>query len=570
MASVLRTLTAAIPGSLATLLLTACVTAERIEEEALVRTSEIQILALNDFHGNLVAPEAPTRWHDSAGMREDRLGGAAELGATLNGLRDGHTHTITVAAGDLIGASPLESAYFLDEPAIMALNAIGLDLAAVGNHEFDRGTAELRRMQEGGCDRHGSREPCLLDRPFAGARFTYLAANVLDEAGRSFFPGTAIRDFGGVRIGFIGMTLKDTDTLVAPSATAGYRFADEAETANALAQELRTEGADAVILLIHEGGRVDPFFNADGCPGLTGPIVPILDALDPAIGLVISGHTHAAYICRRPAADGSPRLLTSAGRYGNFVTDIRVQLDPDAMQVTGFAAVNHPVPANGAGQAEIAALVERYVAAAAPVASRIAGRIDGTLEPRSDDRDYALANLVADAQLARTAATETGGAQFAFINSGGLRGQLLPASDGSVSYGQIFALQPFGNRLVVLELSGEQVRRVLEQQFTDGSPASLRQSLLVPSGTLRYRFNRDAPPGSRVGEIMLDGEPLDPRASYRVTVNNFLASGGDGFSVFAEGHVLADGGLDLDALEAFIAKGVQIPPLGRISEEPSP
>ena len=555
-----------LPSLVMALLLAGCATSNPAIGEGAAPTREIQILALNDFHGNLVAPEAPVHWHDGADMQEARLGGAAQLGATLARLRAGQAQSITVAAGDLIGASPLESAYFLDEPAIMALNGIGLELAAVGNHEFDRGTAELRRIQDGGCDQHGSREPCLLDRPFAGASFTYLAANVLDDAGKPFFPGTAMRDFGGVRVGFIGMTLKDTDSLVSPSATAGYRFADEAETANALAQELRAGGADAVVLLIHEGGRVDPFFNVSACPGLSGPIVPILDALDPAIGLVVSGHTHAAYVCQRPAADGSPRLLTSAGRYGNFVTNIRLALDPAAGQPPAFSAINHPVHAEGAEQADVAALVGRYTEAAAPVAARVAGRIDGPLEPRRGDSDYTIANLVADAQLAHTAAPEAGGAQFAFINSGGLRGQLVPASDGSVTYGQIFALQPFGNTLVVLELSGDQVRRVLEQQFNDDSPATLRQSLLVPSSAMSYRYNRNLPPGSRIGAILLHGTPLDPATRYRVAVNNFLASGGDGFSVFSEGRIVADGGLDLDALEAFIARGVQAPDAGRIMD----
>ncbi len=529
---------------------------------------EIQILALNDFHGNLVAPEAATSWHDGQAMRQDLLGGVAQMGAALAQLRQGQAHSITVAAGDLIGASPLESAYFLDEPSIMALGAIGLDLAAVGNHEFDRGVAELRRMQDGGCGKNTLRTPCALDR-FSGAGFDYLAANVLDEGGQTLFPGTAMREFGGVKLGFIGMTLKGTDTLVAPSATAGYRFADEAETANRLAQELNGQGADAIVLLIHEGGRVDPFLNATGCPSLSGSIVPILDNLDPLIGLVVSGHTHAAYVCDRPARDGSPRLLTSAGRYGNFVTDIRLTIG-GAGQTPRFAALNHPVRADGAEQADVAGLVRRYVDAAAPISARIAGRIHGPLDPRKGDTDYALANLVADAHLAYTVDPAKGGAQMAFINSGGLRGQLVPAADGSLTYGQIFAFQPFGNVLTVLELTGDQLRRALEQQFTTDSPAIFRQSMLIPSHTLNYRYDRKTPVGSRVTAITLQGVPIDPAGRYRVTVNNFLASGGDGFSVLAEGRVVADGSLDLDALQAFIADGVQVSGPGRITDGTAP
>ena len=224
----------------------------------------------------------------------------------------------------------------------MALNRLGLGLASVGNHEFDRGTVELRRMQQGGCDKNTLREPCQLDRPFEGAKFTYLAANVLDAQGETLFPGTAMREFGGVKVGFIGMTLKETGILVSPAGTAGYRFADEAETANALAAKLRAEGADAVVLLIHQGADVDPIYNTGECPELSGDILPILDRLDPAIRLVVSGHTHQAYICQRPASDGSMRTLTSAGRYGYFVTDIRMTVDPATDQVLSITAANTP------------------------------------------------------------------------------------------------------------------------------------------------------------------------------------------------------------------------------------
>jgi len=544
--------------------LSACATASEESSRTALRET-IQILALNDFHGHLEPAAGSTFWFAAGERQEDHLGGAAQVGFVLGELRRGNAHSITVAAGDLIGASPLASAHFLDEPAIMALNRMGLELAAVGNHEFDRGTAELRRMQEGGCEKHTSRQPCALDRPFEGARFTFLAANVVDEHGETLFPGTAIRDFGEARVGFIGMTLKDTDNLVAPTATAGYRFVDEVETANAQARALQQVGADAIILLIHQGGRVDPLFNEAGCPGLSGEIVPILDGLDPAIALVVSGHTHAAYVCELARSDGSRRLLTSAGRYGNFVTDIRMTVDPETDTVAAFSAVNRPIRSQSAEQPDIAELVQRYVEAADPIASRVVGRIDGSLESASG-LDAPLANLVADAQWAATRAEAEGAAQMAFINSGGIRTRFKPAADGSITYGQIFALQPFGNTLVVLELSGEQIRQVLEQQFTHNTPARIRQSLLVPSADLAFAFDRYAPPGRRIVDLKLSGEPVDPGRIYRVTVNNFLVSGGDGFSVFTEGRVVAEGGLDLDALEAFIARGVRLPASGRIAE----
>ena len=527
----------------------------------------IQILGLNDFHGYIEPLPFPATWFDGGTRSQEQLGGAARLGTVLAGLRQGQEHSITVAAGDLIGASPLASSYFLDEPTIMALNRAGLELAAVGNHEFDRGTAELRRMQLGGCEVHTTRVPCRLDRPFEGAKFTYLAANVLDAGGQTLFPGTAIREFGGVRLGFIGMTLENTGILVSPAGTAGYTFSDEADTANALAAQLRAQGADAVVLLIHEGGYTDPLNNLAECPQLSGDILPILARLDPAIRLVVSGHTHAAYVCGVPAADGSTRLLTSAGRYGSFVTDIRMSVDPRADQVVGLSAVNRPVTQAAAEQADIAAVVRRYVEASAPIAARVVGRLSGTLAWEGDrDTDWPLANLIADAQLAATRDPAQGGAEISFMNSGGVRTRFEPAADGTVTYGQIFALQPFGNGLVVLEMTGADLKRVLEEQFGEEQPAEIRSSSLIPSAGFGFAFDRSRPPGQRVSNIALNGQPIDPARKYRVTVNSFLSSGGDGFSTFAAMPVVADGGLDLDALEAFIKDGVEIPRPGRVVE----
>lgn len=551
-------------GIVAASLLAACAT---VEEARLSAREIVQILALNDFHGNIETPPGETAWFDNGERRTAQLGGAARLGAALAAFREGQANTITVAAGDMIGASPLASAHFLDEPAIEALNLVGLELVAVGNHEFDRGPAELLRMQQGGCQKFTSREPCALERPFRGAAFSFLAANVLDERGRTLFPGTALREFGAVRVGFIGMTLKETGTLVAPAGVAGYRFADEAETANTLAGRLRAEGADTVVLLLHQGAYTVPPYNLAGCPGLSGPVLPILDRLDPAIRLVVSGHTHMAYVCDVPAPDGSPRLLTSAGRYGNFVTDIRMTVDPVTRQVTGLVAANRPITADAGEHAATAALVRRYAEAIGPIATRIVGRIEGSLEAAGGrESESPLGRLIADAQLAAMRDREAGGAEIAFINSGGLRTRFSPAADGSVTYGQLFALQPFGNTLVVLELTGEQIRRLLEQQFGEEAPAHIRQSLLVPSAGLTFAYDRERPPGSRMVDVALDGEPIDGSATYRVTVNNFLASGGDGFTVLTEGRIVSEGGLDLDALEAFIAGGAWVPQARRIAD----
>lgn len=527
----------------------------------------VQILAINDFHGNLEVPANPTTYTAGGQQLREQLGGAARLGATLAKLREGQRDTVTVAAGDLIGGSPLVSAYYLDEPTIMALNRMGLDLASVGNHEFDKGTAELLRMQQGGCKAHTQRVPCRLDRPFEGAKFTYLAANVVAEGtGQTLFPGTAIRQFGKAKIGFIGMTLKDTGTLVSPAGTTGYRFTDEADTANRLAAELKAQGADAVVVLIHQGGDVDPFYNQDGCPKLGGDVMPILARLDPAIRLVVSGHTHKAYICEVPEADGSTRLLTSAGRYGYFVTDIRMTLDPATDRILSLSAVNAPVVAAAGEQGDIAALVGRYSANSAEIAARVVGRIEGSLETAESGIDSPLGRLIADAQLAATRDPEQGGAQIAFINSGGIRTTFRPAADGSVTYGQIFALQPFGNTVEVLELTGAQLKALLEQQFTSDGTGQFRQSFLIPSAGFEYAIDRAAPDGQHVVALTLDGRPIEPGRTYRVAVNNFLAQGGDGFTVLTQGRFVTGGGGDLDALEAFVAHGAQAVAEGRITE----
>jgi 5'-nucleotidase len=553
-------------AGLALLALAACTTVPQHTAQAPSVAEAVQILALNDFHGNLEVPASDTIYTASGQQVSARLGGAARLGATLAKLREGQESTVTVAAGDLIGGSPLISAYFLDEPTIMALNRMGLDLASVGNHEFDKGTAELVRIQQGGCAKHTPREPCRLDNPFEGANFTYLAANVVDGVGATLFPGTAIRQFGEARIGFIGMTLKDTGSLVSPAGTAGYSFADEAATANALAAKLKVQGADLVVVLIHQGGDVDPFYNQDGCPNLGGDIMPVLAGLDPAIRLVVSGHTHKAYVCEVPAADGSTLLLTSAGRYGYFVTEIRLSVEPATDRVLSLSAVNTPVVEAAGEQQDIAALVGRYAASSANVASRVVGRIEGALESVEGSIDTPLQRLVADAALAATRDPARGGAEVAFINSGGVRTTFRPTADGSVTYGQIFALQPFGNTVEVIELTGAQLRQVLEQEFTRDGTGSFRQSFLIPSQGFAYTIDRSAPDGQHVVAVTLNGQPIDPARTYRVAINNFLQQGGDGFTVFKEGRFVAGGGNDLDALEAFIAGGVRASTGARVTE----
>jgi 5'-nucleotidase len=407
--------------------------------------------------------------------------------------------------------------------------------------------------------------PCRLE-PFAGARFQYLAANVVRADGSTLFPATAIRQVGPVRIGFIGETLKATGTLVSPAGVAGLKFNDEAATANTLVPQLKAQGADAIVLLIHQGGKVPDTYQEQGCKDFAGDILPILDRLDPAITTVISGHTHNAYACTLRRG-GAARLLTSAGKYGFLYTDVRLSFDPATHRLLGERAVNVPVTGTAGTDPQIAALVDRYATAVKPAAERVVGRLSGPALKTLENGESAVADLIADAQLAATRAPDRGKADLSFINTGGARTDLIPRADGNVTYGDIFALEPFGNSLVVSTLSGAQLKALLEQQFEvrDGK-AGLRSSTLVPSSNFHFAFDLSRSEGSRIAAMTLDGKPIDPNRRYRVTVNNFLASGGDGYSVLTQGIDAFDAGLDLDALEAWLATNPAVPKLGRIRD----
>lgn len=552
---------------------------------------DVQILAFNDFHGALEPPgNAVVIGGEPGAERRVPAGGAAHLASALTTLREGKVHSITVSAGDLTGASPFASSQFLDEPAILAMNMMGVALNAVGNHEFDRGTKEILRLQNGGCEKHTAVKPCQVDRDFGGAQFRYLAANVKTVDGKTLFPATALRRFGrgadSVRVGFIGLTLKGTDALVAPDAVRDVRFADEAETINALVLQLRRDGADAVVVLIHQGANSPALYNQTRCEGLTGDLLPILQRLGPGIDAVVTGHTHDAYLCDYGTVDATrPFLVTSAGSRGMLVTDITLSIDPRAGRVTAKRANNvvvqsmafdgpsGPVATDPAlpifpADPRVQALVTRYVAAAAPVAQRVVGRIGAQLlRQRNASGETQLGNLVADAQAAATQA------DIAFMNSGGLRADLVPADGGDVTFGQLYAVQPFGNVLQIKQLTGAQIRAVLEQQFDSGSNTVARPNMLQVSRGFAYSYDLGRPAGHRIVTMTLNGAPIEDARLYRVGISNFLATGGDNFTGFQSGRDVTGGGQDdVVALEAYVARGGVIAPpaLGRITRLDAP
>ncbi|MFE9192267.1 bifunctional metallophosphatase/5'-nucleotidase [Micromonospora sp. NPDC007208] len=537
------------------------------QADARPKPVDVTLLALNDFHGNL---EPPTG--SSGTIAGQTAGGVEYLATHLAELRAAakKKNTITVAAGDLIGASPLLSAAFHDEPTIEALSMAGLDYASVGNHEFDEGAAELLRIQNGGCH---PVDGCADGTPYRGAGFQYLSANAFRTAtGKPLMAPYAIHKVQGVKVGFIGMTLEGTPQIVSQQGVAGLSFADEADTANRYARELRRKGVEAIVVLLHEGGAQASTGGINDCVGMTGPIVDITNRMDPSIDVVVSGHTHQAYNC-----DINGKLVTSASSFGRLVTDIDLKIDRRSGDVLSAAANNVVVTRDVAKDPRQTELIDRYKKVLGPVADRQVGvtatallttqeNLLGTCSPQVPNScgESPIGNLIADAQLAAT--DDEQGAVAALMNPGGVR---APLDAGPVTYGEAFTVQPFANNLVTLDLTGAQLYCVLEQQFVTGRT-------LYPSATLGYVVDlngtsataADPCAGTRVvrGSLTIGGTAVDTAATYRVTVNNFLAGGGDGFSTFTGGTNLVTGQIDLDAFVAYLTaqSPVSAPTLDRI------
>jgi 5'-nucleotidase len=516
-------------------------------------TVDVTVLAINDFHGNLLPPAGGMRIADPKDRSKKisvPAGGAEHMATLVKELRGQSKNTIFVAAGDLIGASPLLSGIFHDEPTIESLSAMGLAISAVGNHEFDEGKDELLRMQNGGC--HPT-DGCRGPHPFTGAKFRYLAASTVDiRTGATLLPAYEIREFDGIPIAFIGLTLKGTPDLVIPSGVAGLEFRDEVETVNALVPKIRQQGVEAIVVLIHEGGFPTGVYNE--CPGISGPIVDIVKGFDKAVDIVVSGHTHQAYNC---LIDG--RRVTSADRHGRLVTKIDLKLDKRTRDIVGTRADNIIVRTDTyAKDPEQTALIAPYRALAEPLANRVVGSVTATLPARPNEAgESVLGNIVADAQLAATA-DGADGAVIAFTNPGGVRAPIEKRGNGEVTYADVYASQPFANQLVTLTLSGAQIRELLEQQWDPGQP----QIILYVSRGFAYAWDSTRPFGQRVvpESITLNGQRLAPDARVRVTVNNFLAAGGDGFSVFLAGTDRRFGMFDVKALDTYVAANSPLSP----------
>jgi len=563
----------------------------------------LRLIGINDFHGNLepanlslmlADPQLPAK-PDAKPLRVP-VGGAAALSGLVKTLRAGAPNSLMLSGGDLIGAAPLVSTLFSHESTIEVMNAIGLDVSVTGNHEYDRGITELLRVAKGGCappQLNAVVSSCTLA-PYAGAHFPYIAANVLDDKGKPVLAPYVIKRVQGVRVGIIGAVTKTTPSIVIPSGVAGLRFTDEADAVNRAAKALKKQGVRALVAVFHEGGELGDSghrgdWNDTSCPDAQGPIFDIAKRLSPDIGVIFSAHTHQGYRC---IVDG--RVIIQGTSYGRGISVVDMAIDPQTRRFipARTRSINLPVlndrtdaalrerfaaalPApygdvlrNARSDAAIAEQVARYTAIVAPKAERPVGAVGGSFA-RGREVDSPAGRLIADAQLAATSAPDTGGAQIAFMNAGGIRSDLdcNGTPPCTITFGQVFTMQPFGNDLVVMTLTGTQLKALLEQQQ---KPAGVDMAVLQPSEGFTYTWQADAPAGEHARDLMLRGEPIVAERAYRVTVNSFLAEGGDGFTVLKAGTDRRSGVQDLDALLDYVKAPAQRAPIAvaRITRKP--
>ncbi|MFH9723260.1 bifunctional metallophosphatase/5'-nucleotidase [Streptomyces sp. NPDC017254] len=534
------------------------------------RMVDVQLLSFNDLHGNLEAPAGSsgqvTRVKEDGTTEKIDAGGVEYLATHLRQAREGNRYSVTAAAGDLIGASPLLSGLFHDEPTIGALNKLDLDVTSVGNHEFDEGAVELARMQNGGC--HPTAGCFVQGKKFKGADFPYLAANVTKEkTGKPLLDPYFIWEKNGVRIGFIGVTLEGTPNIVTAEGVKGLAFGDEVETINKYTKILERKGVKSIVALIHEGGSPASSsynYNCDSPgpgDGISGPITEIAKNVSPQVDALVTGHTHQAYVCTVPDPSGKPRLVTSASSYGKLYTDTTLTYDRRTKDIvrTAVASANHVVTRDVPKAADMTKLIQDWNALAAPIANRPQGWIAADINGRgSTAYEKPLGDVIADAQLEGLAPADKGGAQLALMNPGGIRSDLVHKAsgaegDGVVTYGESFTVQPFTNMMNVVDLSGANLIAALKQQVS-GSNLNAIKILQVSKG-LTYTLDMTKTGADRVvdGTVKLNGEPIDPSKSYRVAMNEFLAGGGDGFPALATGTNKLVGASDLDVFNAYLA-----------------
>ena len=527
---------------------------------------KVQVLSFNDFHGNINPPsgkDASMSITEDPGQPQKILGGSEYLATRLSILRQKAKHSITVSAGDLIGSSPLLSGMFHDEPTVEAMEAMHLDVSTVGNHEFDEGLTELLRMQNGGCH---PEDGCFFPgEAYDGADFPWLAANVIyNNTRKSILPKTWIKKINGVNIGFIGMTLSGTPDLVSQAGIQGLTFEDEVKAANTAVNLLHQQKTRAIVLLLHEGGLQTGNFN--GCEGISGPILELAKRLPAEIDLIVSGHTHQAYVCSLPDPNGRLRHVTSASAFGRAVTETWLTINPMTRDVVRSKTTSRNIMVTRDVERDAAqtAIISKWFPLYSVKAFEDVGFITASINAESRDAPSSLRNLVADSFLAATLGPPYK-AEIAFINAGGIRSSLtfreasgaLPA--GRVTYEDLFNVIPNGNTIVTVTLTGDQIRLVLEEQYDD---ALSKQRILGVSEGLSFEFLTNGTTGNRIRNILFKGKPLEMTRSYQVTVPSFMLEG----SVLGDGVNRLGAGGDLDALKAYMKANspVSPPPVDRI------
>ncbi|MFE5816867.1 bifunctional metallophosphatase/5'-nucleotidase [Streptomyces sp. NPDC056479] len=528
------------------------------------RYQDVQLLSFNDLHGNLEPPAGSsgrvTELQADGTTKTIDAGGVEYLATHLRQAREGEKYSITAAGGDMVGASPLISGLFHDEPTIDALNKLDLDVTSVGNHEFDEGPKELARLQNGGCHPTAG---CYTDKEFEGADFPYLAANVLNEkTGKPILKPYWVWKKRDVKVGFIGVTLEDTPGVVSAEGVKGLKFKDEVETINKYAKVLQRQGVKSIVALIHEGGLPASGaynYNCDSPgagDGISGPIADIAKNITPSVDALVTGHTHAAYVCTIPDPSGKPRMVTSAASFGRLYTDTTLTYDRFTGDIarTAVKSANHVVTRDVAKAPDMTSLISQWNTLAAPIGNRAIGHISADIP--STGTESPLGDLIADAQLAygKELDPET---DLALMNPGGIRAPLTFAAkgaegDGVVTYAEGFTVQPFSNTLNLQDLTGAQLIQVLKEQVS-GTNAASPKVLQISSG-LTYTLDLTKSGADRVvtDSIKLNGAAIDPTATYRVAMNNFLAGGGDGFPTLGQGTNDLVGTDDLTVLEKYL------------------
>ncbi|MFB7140294.1 bifunctional metallophosphatase/5'-nucleotidase [Gottfriedia sp. NPDC056225] len=479
------------------------------------RFIQVQLLGINDFHGQL---------NTTRKFNGRNVGGAAYLSAYLKQKKKENQNTILVHAGDMVGGSPPISSFLQDEPTIEVLNRMDFDYGTLGNHEFDRGVKEMMKLIYGG--KNAKTEY------FNGANFPYLCANVIDDqTGKTILPPYSIKKINGVPIGFIGVVIKDTPKIAPPNQTAGVKFIDEATAINHSVEALKKQGVKAIVVIAHDGGSQS---NSTG--KVTGDIVRMAKKMDDEVDVIISGHTHT-YLNK----EVNGKLIVQAYSYGTAFSDIHLKIDTKTKDIIDKHAKIVMVYQDAIKpDPEIKVMIQKYESKIAPVVNKVVGKAgDDVFSKKNHDGESSLGSIIADSQ--RNAMNS----DFAFMNFSGIRADL---PKGDVTMDELVTIQPFKLKLVKMTLTGEQIRKLLNQQWQYNGNVRMLQI----SG-LKYTWDDSKQPGQKVIKIMrTDGTPINTQTKYSVTTNSYLSNGGDNFSVLLDGKNKIVGLTDLDAFENYL------------------